>query len=91
MYPSSRSSSPWGSIMGISGGHWGIQPGVLTGVLTWGLEDHKGGVQSGWYHGIILVFHLGYDLGFVPGIHLEYPMSINLGSNRGTNCEVSGN
>ena len=76
--PSSRSSSPWGSIMGISGGQWGIQPGVLTGVRTMGSEDQKGGVQSGWYLGIMLLFHLGYDRGFILGIHLEHPKNNTL-------------
>ena len=37
------------------------------------------------------MFHLGYDRGFVLGIHLEYPKNINLGSIRRTNCEVSRN
>ena len=64
--------------MGISRGQWGIQPGVLTGVRTWGSEDQKGGVQSGWYLGIILVFHLGYDRGFILGIHLEHPKNNTL-------------
>ena len=49
--PSSWSSSPWGSIMGISGGQWGIQPGVLNGVLQRGPKSQKGGVQSGWWTG----------------------------------------